>query len=569
MELNLNSKLQLTVFESIKRFESLLIEKKNIQRITFIYFQYIAAGSDDTEIKYVLSDKSEEEVHLKGHSGPVLQLDLSVNDKIASVSGDGTLKIWDLLSKKEIHSISGFEKSNSFEVAKTLGCPSFEPVSGDFLAYPKGKEIIVIDTEKWQTKYTLKDNNVSSNYSLCRYSPCGEYLAATTVNGEISLWEVNTEKLIKGDTFGPTKSSITSICWNPNGAGELVFCDNTGELGVIIDCFESTTKISNNMIVDDEASEDMNFEDCDIYNKDNDDDDDDNENCVSLERLKNDTLRANGLLDDEEIKSDRGESRGESRLSDYQTLPRIDQSQKAFQSSATPQHLEHRYMLWNQIGMVRSHKTDSENAIEVEFHDASTHHGIHINNYLNHTMASLSSTVLAFSGKTPSKLVCIALGASGSKEWSSELPNCEEVLAIGASDKLVAIATDSKNLRIFSVMGTLREVISIPGPVVSVTGFDDKLMVVYHSAPASDEQHISALLLQAFGLTMRCREVRVPLSPGAKLTWIGYSDKGSPVTYDSKSVLRMYNFKSNLWYPVCDLRLHVSQTRNSNQRINI
>lgn len=58
---------------------------------------------------------------------------------------------------------------------------------------------------------------------------------------------------------------------------------------------------------------------------------------------------------------------------------------------------------------------------------------------------------------------------------------------------------------------------------------------------------------------MRCREVKVPLSPKAKLSWIGYSDKGSPVTYDTMSVLRMYNFKSNLWYPICDLRLHVSK----------
>lgn len=461
--------------------------------------KYIAAGSDDTEIKYVLLDKSDEEVHLKGHTGPVLQLDLSVNDKIASVSGDGTLKIWDLLNKKEIHSISGFEKCNSFEVAKILGCPSFEPVFGDFLAYPKGKEIIVIDAEKWETKYTLKDNHITGNYSLCRYSPCGRYLAAVSINGEISLWEVKEERLIKGDTFGPTKSSITSFCWNPNGTGEIVFCDNSGELGIIIDCCESTVKISNNMIVDDEASEDMNFEDSDIYNKD-DGDDDDNENCVSLEKLKNETLRANGLLDDDESKSIDGKTdRGESRMSDYRSMTKVDHSQKAFQSSATPHHLEHRYMLWNHIGIVRSHKTDSENAIEVEFHDASTHHGIHMNNYLNHTMASLSSTVLALSGETPSKLVCIALGASGSKEWSSELPNCEEVLAVGASDKLVAIATDSKNLRIFSVMGTLREVISIPGPVISVTGFDDKLMVVYHSAPANDEQQISALLLQAFG----------------------------------------------------------------------
>lgn len=67
---------------------------------------------------------------------------------------------------------------------------------------------------------------------------------------------------------------------------------------------------------------------------------------------------------------------------------------------------------------------------------------------------------------------------------------------------------------------------------------------------------------------MRCREVKVPLSPGAKLSWIGYSDKGSPVTYDTMSVLRMYNFKSNLWYPVCDLRLHVSKKNHSRRELN-
>lgn len=57
---------------------------------------------------------------------------------------------------------------------------------------------------------------------------------------------------------------------------------------------------------------------------------------------------------------------------------------------------------------------------------------------------------------------------------------------------------------------------------------------------------------------MRCRDVKLPITPGTKLSWIGYSDKGSPLTYDSRSVLRMYNFKSNLWIPVCDLSLHVS-----------
>lgn len=75
--------------------------------------------------------------------------------------------------------------------------------------------------------------------------------------------------------------------------------------------------------------------------------------------------------------------------------------QEPFQPSATPKHLEHRYLLWNDVGIVRAHCTDSENSIDVEFHDANVHHSIHMSNYLHHTMASLSSTVLALSGETP------------------------------------------------------------------------------------------------------------------------------------------------------------------------
>lgn len=114
-------------------------------------------------------------------------------------------------------------------------------------------------------------------------------------------------------------------------------------------------------------------------------------------------------------------------------------------------------MVWNNIGIVRSHTSENENSIEVEFHDSLTHHGIHMNNYLNHTMACLSSTVLALACETPSKLVCITLGASG-REWTTEMSQDEEILAIGAGEKLVAVATDNRSLRLFTAYGTQREV---------------------------------------------------------------------------------------------------------------
>lgn len=233
------------------------------------------------------------------------------------------------------------------------------------------------------------------------------------------------------------------------------------------------------------------------------------------------------------------------------------QSQPPFQPGSTSKSLEHRYMIWNDIGIVRAHATQSEDSIEVEFHDASVHHGLHVVNHLHHTMASLSSAVLALCNETPSKLVCIVLGGSGgSREWSMSMPNCEEILCVTASSKLVAVATDARLLRIFSVSGTQREVLSIPGPIVSLAAHKDRIAIAYHRSPASENQHISMMLIQTIGLSIRCRQIDVPSTPNSKLTWIGYSDQGSPVVCDSMGMVNMFSIRSNYWVPICDTSRH-------------
>lgn len=52
--------------------------------------------------------------------------------------------------------------------------------------------------------------------------------------------------------------------------------------------------------------------------------------------------------------------------------------------------------------------------IEVNFHDVTVHHSMHIKNYLQHTMAALSVEALvlaapAFPGESASKVVVVAL----------------------------------------------------------------------------------------------------------------------------------------------------------------
>lgn len=282
-------------------------------------------------------------------------------------------------------------------------------------------------------------------------------------------------------------------------------------------------------------------------------------------------MKRGGIADDDdlddllELQTNRSEANIMVSRGDHHggaAVAKVVPLQAAFQPASTPKHLEHRYLVWNGVGLVRAHTSNSENSIEVDFHDASVHHGIHMSNYLNHTMASLSTTVLALAGETPSKLVCIALGA-GSREWSVAMPDCEEIQALVATDKLVAVATDSGFIRFYSVMGNQREVISLPGPVLAMAGYGDKVIVVYHSAPASlsSDQHLSAMVVQAIGLGVRCREVRVPINSGARLAWLGCTDRGSPVFADSKGIVQLFNSKGSFWMPVCDTNVHVTHIR--------
>lgn len=98
------------------------------------------------------------------------------------------------------------------------------------------------------------------------------------------------------------------------------------------------------------------------------------------------------------------------------------------------------FQVWNHIGQVRCYS--NENSIITEFNDVSVHHSLHILNNLNHELASLSSTILALATReTPCRLVGIAFVSSGNKEWSTVMPDCEEITALAAGDNFVAVVS--------------------------------------------------------------------------------------------------------------------------------
>lgn len=104
--------------------------------------------------------------------------------------------------------------------------------------------------------------------------------------------------------------------------------------------------------------------------------------------------------------------------------------QEAFQPGSTPAHLQHRFMVWNSVGIVRAHNTAEESSVDVEFHDASVHHTLHRGNPQGHTMAALSSRALLLAG--PQQLLCFHFGSwDSNKEWSLDVPPTDSLEVCG------------------------------------------------------------------------------------------------------------------------------------------
>ena len=128
--------------------------------------------------------------------------------------------------------------------------------------------------------------------------------------------------------------------------------------------------------------------------------------------------------------------------------------QEPFQAGATPIHLQSRFMVWNAVGIVKAFTSEEEKSIDVEFHDTAVHHPIHLSNVNGYTMAALSNKCLILACEAnddnvsgigdhtdniTSKVLCHYFGSSDlNKEWSLEMPNREEIMAITCGDGWVS-----------------------------------------------------------------------------------------------------------------------------------
>lgn len=84
------------------------------------------------------------------------------------------------------------------------------------MAYPVKNTVVFLNVESWNEETTLSLDHVTADFSIVQYSPCGKYIAAVSLEGDIIVWNVASESCVN---FGKHEKSI-AICglmWNPNG----------------------------------------------------------------------------------------------------------------------------------------------------------------------------------------------------------------------------------------------------------------------------------------------------------------------------------------------------------------
>ena len=206
---------------------------------------------------------------------------------------------------------------------------------------------------------------------------------------------------------------------------------------------------------------------------------------------------------------------------------------------------------------MKSHESDSESSLDIEFHDIAVHHALHIANKDNISLAALTTKVLALANRSKGGRLIVNYFSSGdvNKEWMVEMMEGEAITGLAAGDNWVAVTTSTSHLRIFSAGGIQREVIMTPASLVSLVGAGDKLLVAWQGG--HQELSYSLYRVRMTGLVpMTSSPQPLPLSPDTDLYWLGFSDSLTPCSGDTGGWVRALDCRTGLWHPVINTRDH-------------
>ncbi|KAK2422234.1 WD repeat and HMG-box DNA-binding protein [Trifolium repens] len=536
----------------------------------------LAAAGDDEGIKLINTVDGSIARVLKGHKGPVTGLAFDPNGEyLASLDSNGTVIIWELHSGKNLHNLKGIAPDTGLDVS-TMNVLCWSP-DGETLAIPGLRnDVVMYDRDTAEKLFSLRGDHNQPICFLC-WSPNGKYMATSGLDKQILIWDVDKKQDIDRQKFDEI---VCCMAWKPIG-NALSVIDVMGKYGiwdnVIPSSMKSPTedipmqgKNSKGLLLYDEEDQNNSFSESlsDLGENSNGE----FEPPTSRKRLRKHSLSEENFDEDGEDgidlypkeshkKRNRSvkENLDNGNVGFRSTMLPKAKMQEAFQPGATPvQPGKRRFLCYNMLGSITTVDHDGYSHIEIDFHDTGSSPRVpSMTDHFGFTMAALNENGSVFANpckgeKNMSTLMYRPFSSwASNSEWSMRFEGEEvKVVALGAS--WVAAVTSFNYLRIFTEGGMQRHVISLDGPVVTASGFKDKLAVVTHASDrlSSNDQ---VLEFKLFNITHGTQPLcgRLPITPGSSLSWFGFSDEGQLCSYDSKGVLRLYTSQfGGSWFPV-------------------
>ncbi|KAL3226273.1 hypothetical protein MRX96_025182 [Rhipicephalus microplus] len=436
----------------------------------------LVAGSGDFTLK-VVEVSSGNFQSLVGHKAPVIWCCIDPQAEfVASSSCDGSVKVWKVSDQSCVKTWHGIlPKSNDFRTSKVLGRLAWSP-SGDKLALPVKSEVQLVPRSSWDKVDKLVHDSVEEELSIVAFSGCGKLLAAATSKGQLMVWNWSARQLMHTVSCG---ENICSLSWNPCRK-ELVYCNVQGQLGLVEGIEVGTNK------------EQLASPAVRALPEDQGDGEDDGIDLGQIKATYEPLIFGDSDAEGEDAPAVPSARAATPVQPEYR--PRLVQD--AFQPSSTPVHLQHRFMVWNSVGMVWAHNTAEESSID---HSATR------------------PSVLA----GPQQLECFHLTSwDSNKEWAVET----------LSDGIQAVAVGGDWLAACCSSGM--EQVSQPS---------GRHWLWFSTT---------------WGAGVLGPPVPVPLAERQRLAWAGYTDEGSLAYVDSDGVVSILG-SSYGWTPICNTRDNV------------
>ncbi|KAJ4486150.1 hypothetical protein J3R30DRAFT_3444617 [Lentinula aciculospora] len=537
----------------------------------------LAVTSDNPSAKIIDMENTIKLTMLHGHRHNVRRATWRPKSSILSTcASDGEIILWDLSSEEPmiLHTMNGIIPPVTDPSSPEFlhDCSAIWHPSGEqFYVISKTHDVICISSNNWVQSGKFVDKEVVGPTTALAISPNGAYLA-TACQSTVYIWTTDKRQVIAKQSANPntvitqvafspkehliawTDSSGNFVRWRepiplnlPNSVKRLLTATTTTSksgsgIPKGVDLFGEDNGLSlddlaafeelNDPTGGDEEGIDFNIDDADFVIDD-----------------------VGGYLEDQTTKS-RAKDDGL-----VKEMVSITKAQPAFQSGSTPFQTNKRYLAYNMLGVIEATRSEQEeyNVVSVDFFDKSARKSYHFNDTHKCHYAYLGERGALFASDTLVLYKPYGSWTTSQNDWTYSLKKENtRVLGICAGGMTpsrsfknnsdtdlmgfgnVVLATSEGHLIFLSGTGRERRILALGGDFVTMVAGDEWVLVVYRAGATTIDgsQSLCYKLYYFDDLSVRQRD-ELPIPKGHTLKWIGITQEGAPVIYDSAGLIHL------------------------------